>query len=81
MNLGENVSFRLDIKGRVTGRTFEIEPKVDIELPWGTLVGVPVSVLEQSDPLLRETAKDAATDGEKPRFRLARNVVSLKTAN
>lgn len=81
MNLGENVSFRLDINGRITGRTFEIEPKVDIELPWGTLVGVPVSVLERADPFFREALMSAATEQEKPRYRLARNVVSLKTAN
>lgn len=51
MKLGDRVSVSLDITGIVIGRTYEEDPKVDLQTPWGVLNGIPESVLEFSEQL------------------------------
>jgi hypothetical protein len=68
MNLGDRLNLRLDISGRITARTFDADPKFDIELPWGTLVGVPLSVIEEAraaEPHEGQVVPMAAREGSK----------------
>ena len=70
MNLGDKVSVRLEITGEVVGRTFEVDPKVDLKLPWGMLNGIPLSVLMRNG---RTESEDVADTG-------ASNVTEIRAA-
>lgn len=47
MKIGEELTVNINIKGKVIGRTYEKDPKVDLLTPWGILNGIPLSVIER----------------------------------
>ena len=46
--LGDTINVTLELTGEIVGRTFQNDPKVDLRLPWGTLNGIPISILKQN---------------------------------
>ncbi len=44
--VGECIQLNLMCSATVVGRTYEEEPKIDLRTPWGTLNGIPQSILE-----------------------------------
>ena len=47
MKIGDELTVNINIKGKVIGRTYEKDPKLDILTPWGILNAIPLSVLER----------------------------------
>ncbi len=47
MKIGDELTVNINIKGKVIGRTYETDPKIDILTPWGVLNAIPLSVLER----------------------------------
>ena len=45
MHMGDSIQLNLMCSATVVGRTFEEEPRLDLRTPWGTLNGIPQSVL------------------------------------
>ena len=45
MHVGEAIKLNLMCSATVVGRTFEEEPRIDLRTPWGTLCGIPQSIL------------------------------------
>ncbi len=46
MRVGECIQLNLMCSATVVGRTYEEEPKIDLRTPWGTLNGIPQSILD-----------------------------------
>ncbi len=44
--VGECIQLNLMCSATVVGRTYEEEPKIDLRTPWGTLNGIPQSILD-----------------------------------
>ena len=47
MKIGDEVKVDILISGRVVGRTYEKDPRVDLLTPWGTLTGIPLSMIQR----------------------------------
>ena len=45
VHTGDSIQLNLMCSATVVGRTFEQEPRLDLRTPWGTLNGIPQSVL------------------------------------
>ena len=45
-HVGERVQLNLMCSATVVGRTYEEEPRIDLRTPWGTLSGIPQSILD-----------------------------------
>ena len=69
MKLGHSINVSLDITGTVIGRTYEEDPKLDLQTPWGVLNGIPQSVLQSSDRI---------TDLARPIEELPSNVTRIR---
>ncbi|MCG8356112.1 MAG: hypothetical protein MI920_11100 [Kiloniellales bacterium] len=45
IRVGTPIDLSLLCRAKIVGRTFEEDPKLDLRTPWGTLNGIPLSVL------------------------------------
>ena len=79
MRLGDHVELGCGITGKVIGRTFEEEMRLDLQTPWGVLNGVRLAAIDEGlvlssdregDAPLKTTRGDGTIDLETPWGRL-----------
>ncbi len=59
MKIGDEITVDMVITGRVVGRTYEKDPRVDLLTPWGTLNGIPLSLIQRQASPERQPASVA----------------------
>ena len=59
IHVGARIQLNLMCSATVVGRTFEEEPTIDLRTPWGTLNGMPQSVLGTMAISVDESMRDS----------------------
>ena len=58
MDVGDPIKLSLTCTAKIIGRTYEQDPKVDVQTPWGTLNAIPWSILRSmAEPIDESSAK------------------------
>ena len=57
MKIGDEITVDIVITGKVVGRTYEKDPRVDLLTPWGTLNGIPMSLIQRQASPERQQAR------------------------